>query len=64
MNEEQPTQGHKFEPLSYIGIGACIDVQRQIGLHCMEVDYQRALKIATKTTITSSSFIEIQEGLT
>jgi hypothetical protein len=27
-------------------IGACIDVQRQLGLHCMEPDYQRALEIA------------------
>jgi len=38
--------GHKFEPLSYAVIGACIDVQRQLGLHCMEVDYQRALELA------------------
>ncbi|TAH48898.1 MAG: GxxExxY protein [Chloroflexota bacterium] len=37
---------HKFEPLSYNIIGACIDVQKQLGLHCMEVDYQRALEIA------------------
>jgi hypothetical protein len=27
-------------------IGACQDVQRQLGVHCMEVDYQRALEIA------------------
>ncbi len=27
-------------------IGACVDVQRQLGTHCMEVDYQRALEIA------------------
>lgn len=39
-------KGHKFEPLSYAVIGACIDVQRQLGLHCMEVDYQRALELA------------------
>ncbi|MFN2202309.1 MAG: GxxExxY protein [Caldilineaceae bacterium] len=26
--------------------GACIDVQRQLGPHCMEVDYQRALALA------------------
>jgi len=37
--------GHQFEPLSYRVIGACIAVQRQLGPHCMEVDYQRALEI-------------------
>jgi GxxExxY protein len=37
--------GHRFEPLSYKVFGACIAVQRQLGLHCMEVDYQRALEI-------------------
>lgn len=37
---------YEFEPLSYRIIGACIDVQRQMGVHCMEVDYQRALEIA------------------
>jgi GxxExxY protein len=37
---------HAFEPLSHAVIGACIDVQRQLGLHCMEVDYQRALELA------------------
>jgi GxxExxY protein len=51
----QPSK-HQFEPLSYKAIGACIDVQKQLGLHCMEVDYtcperggargQRALAIA------------------
>ena len=41
----QPSK-HQFEPLSYKVIGACIDVQRQLGTHCMEVDYQRALEIA------------------
>lgn len=35
----------QFEPLSYQVIGACIAVQRQLGTHCMEVDYQRALEI-------------------
>jgi GxxExxY protein len=34
-----------FEPLSYQVFGACIAVQRQLGPHCMEVDYQRALEI-------------------
>jgi GxxExxY protein len=29
-------------------IGACIEVQRQLGLHCMEVDYQRALELALR----------------
>ncbi len=37
--------GHQFEPLSYKVFGACIAVQRQLGPHCMEVDYQRALEI-------------------
>ena len=37
---------HQFESLSYKVIGACIDVQRQLGVHCMEVDYQRALELA------------------
>lgn len=27
---------HQFERLSYNVIGACIDVQRQLGTHCME----------------------------
>lgn len=27
-------------------IAACIDVQRQLGIHCKETDYQRALEIA------------------
>ncbi len=37
---------HVFEPLSYLVFGACIEVQRQLGAHCMEVDYQRALELA------------------
>ncbi len=37
---------HKFEPLSYAVLGACIDVQRELGVHCLEVDYQRALEVA------------------
>ena len=36
---------HPFEPLSYKIFGACIAVQRQLGPHCMGVDYQRALEI-------------------
>ena len=39
-------KGYTFSALSYAVIGACQDVQRQLGLHCMEVDYQRALEIA------------------
>jgi GxxExxY protein len=39
-------KGHDFSQLSHDVIGACIDVQRQLGLHCMEIDYQRALGIA------------------
>lgn len=42
MPENERKGRHKFEPLSYKIIGACIDVQRQLGTHCMEVDYQRA----------------------
>ena len=37
---------HAFEPLSYSVFGACIQVQRQLGPHCMEIDYQRALELA------------------
>ena len=37
-----------FEPLSRRVIGACIDVQRSLGIHCMEVDYQRALALALR----------------
>jgi GxxExxY protein len=37
---------YTFEPLSYAVWGACIEVQRQLGPHFMEVDYQRALELA------------------
>ena len=37
---------YKFEPLSYAVLGACVDVQRQLGVHCREVDYHRALEVA------------------
>lgn len=37
---------HQFEQTSYTVLGACIEVQRHLGTHCMEVDYQRALEIA------------------
>ena len=46
VGERQSRQGYQFGQLSYETIGACIDVQRQLGLHCMEVDYQRALALA------------------
>lgn len=46
MSNPRSTKGYDFEPLSHDVIGACIDVQRQLGIHCMEVDYQRALELA------------------
>jgi GxxExxY protein len=46
MTPSPSRKGYDFSPLSYAVIGACQDVQRQIGVHCMEVDYQRALEIA------------------
>ncbi len=48
MAELRSARGHKFEDLSYAVIGACIEVQRQLGVHCMEVDYQRALELALR----------------
>lgn len=48
MSNTRSIKGHKFEDLSYIVIGACIEVQRQLGLHCMEVDYQRATELALR----------------
>ena len=46
MPNRRSTKGYDFKPLSHDVIGACIDVQRQLGVHCMEVDYQRALELA------------------
>ena len=46
MSHPLSKKGHQFGQLSYDTIGACIDVQRQLGVHCMEVDYQRALALA------------------
>ncbi len=46
MSRSLSKKGYQFGPLSYDTIGACIDVQRQLGVHCMEVDYQRALALA------------------
>ena len=46
MGAAESSKGHAFSRLSYETIGACIEVQRQLGVHCMEIDYQRALEIA------------------
>src|SRR5512143_1246423 len=46
MTQSASNKGYDFSQLSYRVIGACQDVQRQLGVHCMEVDYQRALEIA------------------
>lgn len=43
MTTPRSKKGHNFEPLSYEVLGACIEVQRQLGRHCREIDYQRAL---------------------
>ena len=60
MPESRSRKGHNFEDLSYHVLGACIDVQRQLGLHCMEVDYQRALKLAlTKREIAFQREVEV-----
>jgi GxxExxY protein len=48
MNDNASRKGYEFSPLSYAVIGACQDVQKQLGVHCMEVDYQRALRIALR----------------
>ena len=45
MTTDRSKKGYEFEPLSWEVLGACIEVQRQLGRHCMEVDYQRALTI-------------------
>jgi len=44
--ESFSTKGCEFNQLSYDTIGACIEVQSQLGVHCTEVDYQRALELA------------------
>ena len=46
MPDYPSRKGYDFGALSHAVIGACIDVQRQLGVHCMEVDYQRALELA------------------
>jgi len=45
MTTSRSKKGYEFEPLSWEVWGACIEVQRHLGRHCMEVDYQRALEI-------------------
>jgi GxxExxY protein len=53
-------KGYNFSALSYAVIGACQDVQWQLGVHCMEVDYQRALEIAlSKCGLTWQREVEI-----
>jgi GxxExxY protein len=46
MSRPLSKKGYQFEPLSHNTLNACVDVQRQLGLHCQEVDYQRALALA------------------
>ncbi len=46
MTQPDSRKGYDFGSLSYKVIGACQDVQRQLGVHCTEIDYQRALEIA------------------
>ncbi len=41
-------KGYSFGTLSGEVIAACIEVQRELGRHCMEVDYQRALEVALR----------------
>lgn len=60
MTPPPSRKGYDFSPLSYAVIGACQDVQRQLGVHCMEVDYQRALEIAlSKRGLTWQREVEI-----
>ena len=60
MTPDKSHQGYGFTLLSYTVIGACVDVQRQLGVHCMEVDYQRALEIAlSKRGLTWQREVEI-----
>ena len=43
MSRPLSKKGYQFEQLSHDMLDACIDVQRQLGVHCMEVDYQHLL---------------------
>ncbi len=46
MSDSVARPRHQLGALSGQVIGACIEVQRVLGRHCMEVDYQRALEVA------------------
>ena len=46
MSTDHSYKGYNFSQLTHNVLGACIEVQRQLGRHCMEVDYQRALGLA------------------
>ncbi len=60
MPQSISRKGYNFSPLFYVVIGACQDVQRQLGVHCMEVDYQRALEITlNKRGLTLQREVEI-----
>ena len=60
MNGPRSRRSSEFGELSHTVIGACIDVQRQLGQHCMEVDYQRALELAlTKRGLWYQREVEI-----
>ncbi|MEI7644442.1 MAG: GxxExxY protein [Chloroflexales bacterium] len=53
--------GYDFGHLSYTAIGACLEVQRELGLHCMEVDYQRALELSLgKRGLESQREVEVE----
>jgi GxxExxY protein len=60
MTQSASRMGYDFSELTYVVSGACQDVQRQLGVHCMEVDYQRALEIAlSKRGISWQREVEI-----
>jgi len=60
MAGQERVSRHEFEALSHRVIGACIDVQRHLGLHCMEVDYQRALELGlTKAGLEFDREVEV-----
>jgi GxxExxY protein len=46
MSDQRSRKGYQFGKVSFDDIGACLDVQRQLGVHCTEVGYQRALELA------------------
>jgi len=46
MTDSLSKKGYQFGKASFDAIGACIDVQRQLGVHCREIDCQRALELA------------------